>query len=527
MQRGSLLAPASAFLALALVHFPGAVQAFEISSAVVHGNLAVYFVRGTGQNGPAPLTLDQAVAKGAIRIYDDRPLAIENVSGQSVFLQLGDLLKGGLQDQVVATSFILPPRSGRVALDTFCVDPFRSAARDGEKPNRFASVGQLPSRAAKLSMVAGSSESKTIRDIRQSGIWWSIDSLRSQLADRLGVPMEPPRAAHWAVSDSQNERANAVLAARRSFWSTSLPLALENRRLAQAQQAYMDAFKAKGERGGDIIGAVFAINGRAEGAEIYQSQTLFRQAWPKLLRAYATEAIASNGSVAEVLPTPQAVNAFLTAAEQGQARDRASGSDLLLRDSAIAISAETVGRNGHWIHRGYLPKLDLAAAALTPEATVVKILETGRVAGRSIKSLGEKERVILQRNPSGDRWTATIPGQGPLLELEARVTEQLGLLSGDQRSRLALALIAAALLVLLFHFFVRRLAGHKAQNLAAMLTHPCRRAVERLGRFAIKSRASLLAGGAPRFGPAPVGLRSVLIYSATPRVQGKRQSKAI
>ena len=219
MQRTLFHFPASAFLALALLNIPDRAQAFEISNAVVHDNLGIYFVRGAGQGNPTPLTLDQAMSRGAIKIYDDGPLAIENVSGQSVLVQLGDLLKGGLQDQVVGTSFMLPPRSGRVPLDTFCVDPFRSAARQGENPHRFASVGQFPSRMAKLSMLSGSSDSKAIRDIRQSGIWWSIDTLRSRLSDRLGVEMEPPRAAHWPGDDAQNVRANTVLAARRSSWT--------------------------------------------------------------------------------------------------------------------------------------------------------------------------------------------------------------------------------------------------------------------------------------------------------------------
>jgi hypothetical protein len=462
MQRTLFHAPASAFLALALLNIPDRAQAFEISNAVVHENLAVYFVHGTGQGNPTPLTLDQAISRGAIRIYDDGPFAIENVSGQSVLVQLGDLLKGGLQDQVVGTSFMLPPRSGRVPLDTFCVDPFRSAPRDGERPHRFSTAGEFPWRMAKLSMLAGSSDSRAIREIRQSGIWWSIDTLRSRLSDRLGVEMEPPRAAHWPGDDVQNVRANTVLAARRSSWTSSLPLALENRRLVQAQQGYINALNAAAVRGADLIGVVFAINGRVEGAEIYQSTALFRQAWPKLSRAYATEAIASAGSATEVLPSPATINNYLTAAQQGQTRDRTAGSDVLLRDNEIAISSEIAGRDGRWVYRGYLPKLDVAATPLTPEATIVKVLETGRVGGRSITSLGEAERVVLQSSSSDHQWTATIPGQSLLQDLWSRGTERI--VSSELRSRVAAALIAAALLLLMFYFLAPALSRRKAQT---------------------------------------------------------------
>ena len=229
----------------------------------------------------------------------------------------------------------------------------------------------------------------------------------------------------------------------------------------QAQQGYINALNATAVRGADLIGAVFAINGRVEGAEVYQSTALFRQAWPKLLRAYATEAIASAGSPAEALPSPEAINLFLTSTQQGRTRDRAFASGVLVRDSDIAIFTEIAGRDGHWDYRSYVPKLDLAATPLTPEATIVKVLETGRVGGRSITSLGEAERVILKQ-----LFRQSMDGDNPRPEPRpgALVARDRGIAGSDQHSRTAAALIAAALLLLMFYFLAPALGRRKAQN---------------------------------------------------------------
>ena len=220
------------------------------------------------------------MSRGAIKIYDDGPLAIEQRLRPACSFSSAICSKAASRIRSwnkLHAAAAVGPRAARHLLRRPL--PLGNA-RQGENPHRFASVGQFPSRMAKLSMLSGSSDSKAIRDIRQSGIWWSIDTLRSRLSDRLGVEMEPPRAAHWPGDDAQNVRANTVLAARRSSWTSSLPLALENRRLVQAQQGYINALNATAVRGADLIGAVFAINGRVEGAEVYQSTALFRQAWP-------------------------------------------------------------------------------------------------------------------------------------------------------------------------------------------------------------------------------------------------------
>jgi hypothetical protein len=416
LDRRSLLVFATSLLALAAGVSSSAFgfEDYRISSPVVRDNLAVYFVHGNA-TGAAPLTLDEALATGAAKIYESpqRPVTIENLSDRSVFIQLGTLLKGGLQDQVVAQSMILPPGSGRVPFDIFCVDPFRSVARGDEDPTAFSSTGALfPWRMARLAMLAGNTESKSVDLLRQSGIWWSIDTARSQLSAAVGEALEPAQAVTWNADETRDARPQVLLRARQSSWKTSLPLALENRKLAQLQQPYLDAFSAE-QSGDDVIGAVFAINGRVEGAEIYQSHQLFGHMWPNLLRAYATQAIAASDATAEMLPPVSAVIASLAATPEGQARQRAPDSALVVRENDAAIYTETRATDGNWIHRNYVPKLQLNGSLGTPDALVVSILQSGQMDGQPLASLGEKNIVVLQNAAPGE-WSATV---APSLEV--------------------------------------------------------------------------------------------------------------
>jgi hypothetical protein len=93
---------------------------------------------------------------------------------------------------------MLPPRSGRMPLEVFCVDPFRSVARGNEDPTAFSSTGALfPSRMARLALLAGGGSNKPVENLRQSGIWWSIETVRAQLTRVLSEPLEPPQTVAW------------------------------------------------------------------------------------------------------------------------------------------------------------------------------------------------------------------------------------------------------------------------------------------------------------------------------------------
>ena len=105
-----------------------------------------------------PLTLDEALAKGAVKVHETgnvNELQIENLGTDEVFVQSGDIVKGGQQDRVLTVSLLLPPKSGRIPIASFCVEQGRWAARGKEDVKTFATASaSVPSREAKLAIRA-------------------------------------------------------------------------------------------------------------------------------------------------------------------------------------------------------------------------------------------------------------------------------------------------------------------------------------------------------------------------------------
>src|SRR6185437_9869874 len=94
---------------------------------------------------------------------------------------------------------------------------------------------------------------------RQHKVWEEVARVQRTLSRKLAAPVASPQSA------------------------SSLQLALENDKLKRAQEAYVATLQPAGQRESDIIGYVFAINGKLDSAEIYPSNALFRKMWPKLL----------------------------------------------------------------------------------------------------------------------------------------------------------------------------------------------------------------------------------------------------
>jgi hypothetical protein len=319
-----------------------------ISGPHVHENLAVYFVHGASAPGPVPLTLQEALAKGSVRVVETgevNELKVENTGDDDVFIQSGDIVKGGKQDRVLTMSFVLPPKSGEVGLAAFCVEHGRWSARGTEDVKAFASAAEaMPSRKAKLAMraprepavaaaAAGDSASSDTYT-RQQEVWASVASTQGKLSENLSAAVAAPSSA------------------------TSLQLSLENEKLQKARAAYTDALQPAGEGKEDVIGYVFAINGRIVSADVYPSNALYRKMWGKQLAAGVTEAIGEAGDQRAEAPGQEAAGAFLKAAEMPSAREETVNgfSRQAVRDADKALYVEAQRGDGSWVHRNYLAK---------------------------------------------------------------------------------------------------------------------------------------------------------------------------
>jgi len=330
-------------------------SATRISGPHVHENLAVYFVHGQSAPGPVPLTLEEALAKNAVQVIEtDRvnELQIENIGSEPVFIQSGDIVKGGKQDRVLTVSLLLAPSSGRVPIASFCVEQGRWSARGGEEAARFSSAREaMPSMSALLAMSAPPpAEARAARESlalaqrrasdpdevadRQRKVWDEVANTQRKLSSGLNASVASPRSA------------------------SSLQLSLENDNLRKARAAYLSALRPSGEKDADIVGYVVAINGQMRAGNVYPSNALFRKMWEKQLAAAVTESIGDKAMATAAAPATPAAGEFLANAEKGKAYERAlaAGMHQETRDADTSLYNEARDADGNWIHRSYLAK---------------------------------------------------------------------------------------------------------------------------------------------------------------------------
>lgn len=363
----SMVAAGIGFLPALRVGAAAADTAPQISAPVVHENIAVYFVHGTSAPGPVPATLQEALAKGTVEVFETgnvRELEIENKGDEPVFVQFGDLVKGGQQDRVLTVSLVLPPKSGRVPIGSYCVEQGRWAARGGEDSKKFStSAMMMPSREAKVAMAKPAA-----RPANTVGGAMLVD--RQRTANQRAHPSVAQRRSDGGAGNSQGEvwrsvsevqsklaaRLAAPVASEKS--RTSLQLSLENEKLQEAVRAYVQVLEPAGLKSDDVVGVAIAINGRISSADVYPSNGLFRKMWPKLVHAVVTEALASNARNPDPAPASDAVGAFLAEAERGKQSELALGSHAKLetRDADKALRMEARSPAGAFIHRNYLAK---------------------------------------------------------------------------------------------------------------------------------------------------------------------------
>ena len=310
-------------------------RAYEFSGPFTHGNLSVFFIHGPdampdGMNGQKVITLQEAVAQNLATVHDSGfSLAVDNRSNMPLFIQGGDIVKGGNQDRVLPYDYLIPAGANRAPVAAFCVEAGRSFPRGNELSSSFqVATEQLPTRSLKLAAMLRRS---------QADVWSGIATTQTNLSRNLGDAVQAPQSR------------------------TSLQLTLEHPRVQQAAQPAINELSPLAQRQENTIGFVVAINGKIQSADVYASSDLFLRVWPKLLQANAVAALAEQQAGANFeAPTAEAVQAFLVAPEQGQAfrQTLTARVNLIRQETPQSVLFETcdAGQGNLILHRCYLAK---------------------------------------------------------------------------------------------------------------------------------------------------------------------------
>src|SRR5260370_6744872 len=291
---GSVLALAAAAACLPLAAQTQRSGGYRISGPFTHDNLSVFWIHGPNRSAKNLLTLEEAIAQHKVIVYETRnvnELAVENVSNEDVFIESGDIVKGGAQDRTLKDDLILPSKSGRISISSFCVEHGRWTRRGNESVASFDAATQAVA--------------------------------TKQL--KMAVKMNADHAEVWNQVARAQDKLSAVVggAARAPASPTSFAMTMDAPVVRRSIDGYIQELAGIVNGKSDVVGYAFAIDGKVHSADIYASHDLFAKLWMKLLRASSVEAVTEyqQGKKFEAA-TMSAVKAALQDADSGKASSR-------------------------------------------------------------------------------------------------------------------------------------------------------------------------------------------------------------
>jgi hypothetical protein len=307
---------------------------YKISNPYMHKNLTIFLIHGQDKlKGKIFLTLQEAMEKKLAIVHETEnvnELTVENVSKDiEIYLQAGDIVKGGKQDRVMAVDIILPPKSGKMPVASFCVEQGRWSQRGQESKASFSkSADQISSKKLKLAVK---------KEQAQGEVWEQVSSMQNKLKQNLGQ----------SVASQESE--------------SSLQLTLENKKVQEAVEDYIENLINIISDKSDVIGFIFAINGEINSGDVYVSNNLFKKLWPKLLKSSAVEAVADFQKDKKFPPViAETVAAFLSEVENGKVSEKEITDRIKMvskeTEQNIFFETNDLENQSVWIHRNYIKK---------------------------------------------------------------------------------------------------------------------------------------------------------------------------
>jgi len=282
------------------------IKRLRLGEAASFEGLTVFPLFGDDVQEKDYLTLDEALARKQARILEvsesgDVPtLLFENLGDQKVLLVDGDELIGAKQNRIINLT-ILVPANTKIEIPVACVEAGRWSYRSRE----FSSAGRAMyanARAAKTQQVTRNMKRNGERYLDQLDVWDNI----AACSMGLGVHSDTS-----AMSDIYEH------------YEPDL-------------DRYTRTFKAHPGQ----VGALFALNGKVQGLELFDNSETFSHYLERLVSSYALGSLAEPGDDKEA-PRPEAEHFMETVKTATTERFTAlaEGEDLRLSGASLAGGA--------------------------------------------------------------------------------------------------------------------------------------------------------------------------------------------
>jgi hypothetical protein len=254
-------------------------QSVQVTEPQEVGNLQVFGLRCPGGDRLRYATLDEALASGALEVTEANEggsvptLKVSNKSESMVFLMAGEQLIGAKQNRVLNASIMVGGHTV-LPIPVSCVEAGRWAYRS----RSFGSHGTSSHSALRHKMSKSVTHSYRVagRPSSDQGEVWD------EVSRKLGA----------MGSDSP---------------TAALNQAYEDTRVR------LDDMLGRVRVPEGCCGAVFALGGKIAGVDLFDQPETLGKLWPKLLRAYAIDALEAPPAT-EARVSAEAVRAWLNTA---------------------------------------------------------------------------------------------------------------------------------------------------------------------------------------------------------------------
>lgn len=202
------------------------------------------------------IILDEAIYKGWLKIREletgnVNQVEIKNNGDEPVFILTGEMITGAKQDRMIKEDILLPPNSGWIKVDVYCVEHGRWVSVSEEFKSGGFVVPNTVRQRAKLS------ESQT-------EVWAEV----ARTQDKLGV-----------ASKTGTVRAN-----------------YEDKEVQKVIEEYDRGFGKIPKLSKSTIGVVVTTGEKIICLDLFVSNSLLNKLWKKLIKSYAMDAIGGEKS---------------------------------------------------------------------------------------------------------------------------------------------------------------------------------------------------------------------------------------
>lgn len=300
-----------------------------IAKPITCNKISLFIISQTKKDTKKPqdfITLKEGLARGIVTVSEQKSatvgtLQVTNNSDKPLFIQGGDVVEGGQQDRAISVSLIIRPRT-TVDVPSLCVEPSRW-------------TGQSQFRASKSYSCSNAMRLAILRR-NQGEVWEQVRQIKAQAEEIT----------------------------KQKSTTSSFTEEITNGQMRKAYDEYEKTFTKLVEQYPDALGLAYILNGEIYAIEFFQSHLLFKQTYPKLIKAYAKEAVLNTVSQEKTKTiTEKEITEFLNDLHNSKpVYNECIGESQIIRvENDNGIYQEVIdSKSKTVIHRQYLNKSTIA-----------------------------------------------------------------------------------------------------------------------------------------------------------------------